>query len=146
MCQARRSTQTRDPQLIILTYDCLLFTPDNMKSTSDVDTYIAEFDGEVHKRLVALRALIRKLAPDAVESISYGMPGYKLNNKPIAYYAGYPKHIGFYPGDGKTMQEFADQLKGYKSSKGGFRIPHTLPLPIQFLTAVIKTKITKSQK
>ncbi len=35
-------------------------------------------------------------APQAVESISYGMPAYKIKGKPIAYFAAFSKHIGFY--------------------------------------------------
>ena len=33
---------------------------------------------------------------DAMESMAYGMPAYKLNGKPLVYFAGHKNHIGFY--------------------------------------------------
>lgn len=61
-----------------------------------VDTYISSFPKETQAKLEALRRLIKTCAPDADETISYGMPAYKLNKKPLVYFGGYAKHIGFY--------------------------------------------------
>jgi len=49
---------------------------------------------EVQKQLQLIRTIIKKAAPDAVEQIVYGMPGYKTNGKPLVYFAGYKNHIG----------------------------------------------------
>ena len=62
-----------------------------------VDDYIARYPDDVQERLGQVRSLMRSVAPDAVESISYGMPAYKLHGKPLIYFAGYAKHIGVYP-------------------------------------------------
>lgn len=42
--------------------------------SADVDAFIARLPEDAQKSLKALRASIRAAAPDAVESISYGVP------------------------------------------------------------------------
>jgi uncharacterized protein YdhG (YjbR/CyaY superfamily) len=61
-----------------------------------VSEYIATFPKEIQILLENVRNSIIKKAPEAVESISYGMPAYKTHGKPLVYFAGYKNHIGFY--------------------------------------------------
>ncbi|MGL5860205.1 MAG: iron chaperone, partial [Phycicoccus sp.] len=63
---------------------------------SPVDAYLAGLSGEVRTRLDDMRRVIRETAPEAVESIAYGMPAYTLDGKPLVYVAGYDRHVGFY--------------------------------------------------
>lgn len=69
-----------------------------MKSEPEqVNEYIASFPAEIRSILSEIRSLVLKAAaPDVEESISYGMPAYKLNGKPLVYYAVFKNHIGFY--------------------------------------------------
>ena len=66
------------------------------KEITSVDNYIETFPKEIQTKLLQIRHIIKEIAPEAVESISYGMPAYKMNKKPLVYFAGYAKHIGFY--------------------------------------------------
>jgi uncharacterized protein YdhG (YjbR/CyaY superfamily) len=47
------------------------------KAPKDVDEYIVGMPKEVRSTLVKLRHVIKKAAPEAHESISYGMPFYE---------------------------------------------------------------------
>ena len=50
-----------------------------MKSKAGtVSEYLAELPPDRRKALTQLRALVRKIAPDAVETMEYGMPAYTL--------------------------------------------------------------------
>ena len=69
-----------------------------------------------------MRALIRAAAPDATETISYAIPTFDLNGKHLVHFAGYEKHIGFYPVP-SAMTAFADELAPYKSGKGSAQFP-----------------------
>ncbi len=73
-----------------------VFSLTKMKTFNNVDEYIREFEKETQERLNAIRKLVLETAPQAVESISYGMPAYKVNGKPLVYFGGYKSHIGFY--------------------------------------------------
>jgi uncharacterized protein YdhG (YjbR/CyaY superfamily) len=52
---------------------------------NEVDQYIATFPLETQEILNKIRAIIKTVAPDAVEGFNYRMPSYKLNKKPIPY-------------------------------------------------------------
>lgn len=102
-----------------------------------VDTYISRFDGETRDRLVQMRVAIRAEAPDAVESISYGMPAYKLRGKPLVYFAGYPHHIGFYATP-NGHAAFAAEFAKYKQGKGSVQFPGDQPLPLELIRRVVR--------
>ncbi len=63
----------------------------------NVDSYILGFPAEVQKVLQQVRSTVRDTAPEAEESISYGMPAYKFKGKPLVYFAAFKNHIGFTP-------------------------------------------------
>ncbi len=94
-----------------------------------VASYFAKFPEASQKRMQQIRALILEKAPEAQESISYGMPAYKTNGKPLIYYAAFKNHIGLYATpSGHT--HFADALSQYKQGKGSVQFPNEQPLPL----------------
>ncbi|TLX99039.1 MAG: DUF1801 domain-containing protein, partial [Thaumarchaeota archaeon] len=52
-----------------------------MKTWKSVDEYIAAARKEVQPKLREIRTAIREVAPDALESISYGMPFYSYKGE-----------------------------------------------------------------
>ena len=69
----------------------------NRSTAGSIDDYIAAFPAETQAVLEELRALIAAAAPDATETISYAMPTFDLNGRHLVHFAGYERHIGFYP-------------------------------------------------
>lgn len=67
---------------------------DDLK-VKNVDDYINTFPKEIQISLNQLRAIIKEKAPEAIESIAYQMPAYKINGRPLVYFAGFKNHIGF---------------------------------------------------
>ena len=87
-----------------------------MEKYTTVDQYLSQQAPITKTTLESLRTLIKKLCPDAVESISYGMPAYKFKKKPLIYFAGYDHHIGIYATP-STNLAFAQELSKYKQGK-----------------------------
>lgn len=114
------------------------------KSTySSIDEYINSFPLPTQAKLTELRNLIRELVPEAKEKISYQMPAFTLNGM-LLYFAGYTKHIGFYPG-ASTIEAFRIELKDYKTSKGTVQFPLNQPLPIKLITRIILFRVVENQ-
>lgn len=110
-----------------------------MPVSKSVSEYISVFPKDVQTRLKQIRETIKSSVPDAEESISYAMPAYKLNKKPLVYFAGYEKHIGFYATpQGHTA--FAKELSKYKQGKGSVQFPLDEPLPIKLIEKIVKFK------
>ncbi len=105
-------------------------------AVTDVDTYLARFDGEVKSRLLQLRELVRVEVPEAVESLSYGLIGYKLTGKPLVYFGGFTHHVGFYATP-NGHEAFAEEFAKYKQGKGSVQLPLDQPLPVELIKRVI---------
>ena len=54
-----------------------------------IDEYITQFPTSTQEYLQQIRALIKNLAPEAEERISYGIPAFNLSGKYLIYFAGY---------------------------------------------------------
>lgn len=107
-----------------------------------VDEYIDGFDGEVKTRLIALRRIVHAEAPDAIEGVSYGMIGYKLDKKPLLYFGGFTSHIGLYPTPA-GQEAFAAELAQYKTGKGSVQLPLGQPLPVQLIEQMVRTRVAQ---
>lgn len=111
----------------------------NRVAHADVPSYIADYPPTQRKMLQQLRTLVRKLVPKAEERISYGIPGY-FQGGMLVYFAGYDKHIGFYPG-AAAIAHFKRGLAGYKLSKGTVQFPVGAPLPVALITRMVKYRV-----
>ena len=109
-----------------------------------IDSYISQFPEDVRIILIKIRQLIIENAPDAEEMMAYGMPGYKLNKKPLVYFAGYPNHIGFYATP-SGHSEFKDELSGYKQGKGSVQFPLNKPVPYELIVRIVKFRVEENQ-
>ena len=107
-----------------------------------VDEYIGSFPEHIRVRLEEIRQLIKGLIPQAQEKISYQMPAFDLNGI-VVWYAGYSKHIGFYPGaDG--IAAFKSELAGYKNAKGSVQFPLDKPLPVELISKMTRFRADKN--
>jgi uncharacterized protein YdhG (YjbR/CyaY superfamily) len=110
----------------------------------NVDVYIAGFPPETQELLNRLRQVIKSVAPEAEEIISYQMPAYKMNGI-LVYFAGYKNHIGFYP-SGSGIQAFIPKLTGYKTSKGTVQFPLNKPIPVDLVTEMVLFRLVENQE
>lgn len=110
-----------------------------------VDVYIAQFPESVQSTLIQIRKLIFELVSDAKEKISYGMPAYKLNGKPLIYFAAYKNHIGFYATP-SAHESFKVELLGYKQGKGSVQFPINDKIPFELIEKMILFKKSELEK
>ena len=106
----------------------------------DVDTYISAFPAGVQEILTKIRTLIKDTAPGAVEGMAYGMPAYKLNKKPLVYFAGYKNHIGFYATP-SGHEQFSRELSKYKQGKGSVQFPLDKPIPYDLIRQMVEFRV-----
>jgi len=118
---------------------------DNRSTANSIDEYIAEFPSETQKALQELRALIKASAPDATETISYAIPTFDLNGHHLVHFAGYERHIGFYP-TGSGVEAFKEELKPYKSGKGSVQFPLGRPMPTDLIRRMIELRVEENTR
>ena len=108
------------------------------------EEYIALFPEETHEHLEQIRDIIKKAAPNAVETISYGMPAYKTYGKPLIYFACFKNHIGLYATP-SGHQEFKEELSGYKQGKGSVQFPLNKPIPYKLIKRIVTFKAKENE-
>ena len=115
----------------------------NNDQPTTVDEYIEQFPENVQDILGKLRAVIKESAPEAVEKISYQMPGYFLNGG-LVWFGAWKNHIGFYPNPTGT-EEFKEELSAYKMTKGSVHFPLDKPMPYELISRIVKFRVSENQ-
>lgn len=108
----------------------------------NIDEYIAAFPKGTQKILEKLRAVIKKAAPGATETISYQIPTFRLGIN-LVHFAGWKNHIGFYPG-AAGIEIFKDDLANYEVTKGTVKFPIDQPLPIDLISRIVKFRVKQN--
>ena len=137
--------KTQDQKLdLSLVLGLTSLVSNKMKTFSTVDEYVQGFEKETQERLGAIRKLVLETAPQAAESISYGMPAYKVNGKPLVYFGGYKSHIGFYATP-TGHKAFEKELSKYKQGKGSVQFPLDEPLPVKLIKEIVLFRLAENQ-
>ncbi len=106
------------------------------KHFTTIDEYIAPFPGEIQTVLEKVRQAIHHAAPEAVETMSYGIPTFNLNGKHVVFFAGWKHHLSLYPlpaGDEAYQQEIAS----YKRARGTIQFPFNKPIPYDLVKKTV---------
>ncbi len=114
-----------------------------MAKPKTVDEYIAGVPEPARWRLEQIRELIKQLAPDAQEKISYGIPYYSLNGR-LIYFAYFKNHTNLTI-MASGIEHFAKDLRGYTFGKGSIQFPHDKPLPLDFIKRIIKFRVAEQR-
>lgn len=109
-----------------------------------INEYTASFPNDVRKRLKEIKSIVKAAAPDAKEVISYNMPAYKLNGM-LLYFAAHKEHIGFYPMR-SGINEFKEEIAGYKYAAGSVQFPFNKPLPVRLIKRMVKFRAEENRK
>jgi uncharacterized protein YdhG (YjbR/CyaY superfamily) len=119
--------------------------PPKNQHPSDVDTYIARFPLETQRKLQQLRQAVRRAEPRAEETISYGMPAYRLNGRGLLSFAGYKHHIGLYPAPVGNAK-FNERLARYRAAKSTVRFPLDEPIPLDLVAQIVRLRVRDNLK
>lgn len=113
-------------------------------ATKTVDEYLESVAAPAHGMMIALRGLIRSVLPlEATETISYRMPAFK-HRKVLVWFAAFKNHCSLFPGAG-VIEQFKEELKGFKVSKGTVQFPTDKPLPAALIRRLVKARLKQSE-
>lgn len=112
---------------------------------NEIDQYILGFPTDVQANLQLIRKSIKESAPEAIESMAYGMPAYKTYGKPLVYFAGFKNHIGFYATP-SGHEKFSVELSQYKQGKGSVQFPLNLPLPVDLIKRIVEFRVLENKQ
>ena len=102
--------------------------------------YLAALTDEQRATIERLLATIRAAAPEAEEAFSYGMPGFTLRGRPLAWAAAWRRHYSIYPVNAAQVEAVAEPSDAYDVEKGTLRFRANAPLPYDLVTRLIRAR------
>jgi uncharacterized protein YdhG (YjbR/CyaY superfamily) len=112
--------------------------------TRTIDEYIAGLSDDKRAALERLRKTIRAVAPRAEECISYGLPAFRLDGKPLVAFGASANHCAFYPMSSSTVEAHKDELRDFETSKGTIRFQAGKALPAALVRKLVKARIAEN--
>ena len=112
-------------------------------AANSIDEYLEALNDDQRLALERLRKAIRAAAPRAEECLSYGLPAFRLDGKPLVAFGAAAKHCAFYPMSAATVADHADELAGFGTSKGTIRFQPGMPLPVALIRKLVRARIAE---
>jgi uncharacterized protein YdhG (YjbR/CyaY superfamily) len=107
----------------------------------DIDSYLAGLDEPERRALQELRRQILVVAPSAEECISYGMPAFTVQGKPVAGFAAFKNHLSYLPHSGAVLSSVDADISGYECTKGSLHFAVDQPLPQRIVAALVAARL-----
>jgi uncharacterized protein YdhG (YjbR/CyaY superfamily) len=129
---------------------CLDARPDRRKeidlaTPTSVEDYLAALPEEPRAALEKVRLTIRAAAPEATESIAYGMPAFRdRGGRILVSYAAFTNHCSLFPASGVVIEALGDELRPYLAGKATIRFPAGRPIPAALVERIVKIRIEEN--
>lgn len=115
-------------------------------SAAEVEAFLAELPDAQRAALASLRATIRSTVPAATEGISYGIPTFKLNGRPLVAFGAVKAHCAFYLMSTSVMDDHRDELAAYDLGKGTIRFQPDMPIPAPLVRTLVEARIAENDR
>lgn len=112
--------------------------------SAQVDAYLAGLEEPKRSTLEELRRTILELLPDAEETMSYGMPAYKVRGKTVAGFAAFKNHLSYLPHSGSVLAKLGDALTSYNGTKASLHFPVDQPLPREIVRRLVQVRLAEA--
>ncbi|MBD0333015.1 MAG: DUF1801 domain-containing protein [Chitinophagaceae bacterium] len=106
-----------------------------------VDEYLTALPPKVKSTLQSLRKVILSTVPDAIELISYQIPGYKYKGRPLVFFAAFKNHCSFFGTSKSLLERFKKELQPYEISGTTIHFSPENPLPSSLVKKLVKARI-----
>ena len=115
----------------------------NESDSREVDKFIVKYPSDVQQILQKIRGIIREVAPEAKETINYGIPTFTLNGN-LVHYSALTSHIGFYPTP-SGIEKFKKELSKYEGAKGSVKFPLDQPIPYELIRKITEFRVKEQR-
>lgn len=108
-----------------------------------IDAMLAAMPEDQRTALQSLRETIAAAAPEAVEGLSYGVPAFRYQGRPLVAYSAAKRHCSFFPMGPTMIEAHRDELVGFDTAKGTIRFTAANPIPPDLVTRIVRGRIAE---
>ena len=112
-------------------------------ATEEIDAYLAALPDDVRSSLERVRSIIREIAPECTERVSYGIPIFRLH-KDLVGISAQKNHCSLHSMSPSLMKAMAEELKGVKVSGATIHFTPENPLPKELLESIIRERMKEA--
>lgn len=116
----------------------------NDTESKSIDEYITMQPETFRPALYELRAIIKSVAPQAEELISYQVPAFKWHYMLVGFGVN-KKFCSLYPMSTSINKKMADELKGVKISGTTLHFTPDEPLPVELIKKIVVTRMQENE-
>ncbi|WP_373356059.1 iron chaperone [Pseudoroseicyclus sp. CXY001] len=112
-----------------------------MPAPESIDAYLVGLPEPAQGVIAEIRRRIATAAPEAEETIRYGMPAVQIGGRTVIHYAGWKAHAGLYPVyRGDAAYEAA--LAPWRDKKDTVRLPYKAePFPWEIVEMILAARL-----
>jgi uncharacterized protein YdhG (YjbR/CyaY superfamily) len=115
-----------------------------MDGPATIEAYLAALPDERRAVMEELRQAINAAAPEATETIAYGMPALRSHGgRFLVSYGAYKNHYSLFPASGAAVTALGEELTPYVAGKGTIRFPASRPIPLEMVTKIVKIRLAE---
>ena len=107
---------------------------------SVIDDYFKGINTAQRNEFERIRKIVKKVAPEAEEVISYGMPAFKYKDKYLIGFAVFKNHSSLFP-TSEPIRVLKDELGDSATSKGAIQFTLDKPLPESIITKLVEVRL-----
>ena len=109
---------------------------------TSVDEYVDSLPEHVRPVMAGIRRSIRAVVPTVDETISYQMPTFVLDGKPLVHVAAWKMHIGLYPLP-PMDDDLAREVDPYRGAKDAMQLRYDQPIPYGLVERVVAALLAR---
>lgn len=107
-----------------------------------VDAWLAQLPDDQRAALQRLREQLRSAAPEAVETLAYGVPMFYIGTTSLFGLSAAKSHVALGVGS-ETLDAMRAELDGFDAAKGIVRFTPDKPLPEALVSKLVKARIAQ---
>jgi uncharacterized protein YdhG (YjbR/CyaY superfamily) len=116
-----------------------------MAAPSTVEDYLVGLPEDRRAGVETLRQAAKAGAPEATETIAYGMPALRSHGRQfLVSYAAYKAHYSLFPSSDAVIEACGDELTPYLAGKGTIQFPADRPIPAALVTKIVKVRFAEN--
>ena len=105
-----------------------------------MDDYLDGLPREQREALARVRAIVDRVAPDAEEGVSYGVPAFLYAGRPLLGLRAAKNHLSVFPFSPAAIEAVEGRLEGFDLSKGTIRFSPDRPVPEDVLADLVRER------
>jgi uncharacterized protein YdhG (YjbR/CyaY superfamily) len=108
-----------------------------------LDDALAALPQPEHDALLCVIDIARRLAPHAIDGVSYGVPALKVAGKPLIGVSASAHHLSIFPFSPAAIEVVRAKLDGFSVSKGTIRFTAERPVPEALIERLVAARLAE---